>query len=108
MIDWDRAKQLRTEVGAEDFLDIVELFLEEVDEEIEKLAQHSCPGVLQDRLHFLKGSALNLGFSALSKLCHDGERDAANGTVEGAVLSKIQSTYAKSKILFKNELSSRF
>ena len=33
MIDWNRVAALREEVGAEDFDEVVELFLQEVDEE---------------------------------------------------------------------------
>ena len=32
MIDWDRVQELREEVGAEEFAEVIELFLEEVDE----------------------------------------------------------------------------
>ena len=34
MIDWASVSELRDEVGAEDFDEVVELFLEEVDEAI--------------------------------------------------------------------------
>ena len=37
MIDWARVSELRDEVGAEDFDEVVELFLEEVDEAIAAL-----------------------------------------------------------------------
>ena len=32
MISWERVNELRDEVGQEDFLEVVEIFLEEVDE----------------------------------------------------------------------------
>ena len=35
MIDWPRVTELREEVGAEDFEEVVEIFLEEVEERIE-------------------------------------------------------------------------
>lgn len=34
MIDWNRAAELREEVGAEDFSEVVDLFLEECDDAI--------------------------------------------------------------------------
>ena len=37
MIDWARVSELRDEVGAEDFDEVVELFLEEVEEAIAAL-----------------------------------------------------------------------
>ena len=38
MIDWGRVKDLRSEIGAEDFSDVVALFLEEADEVIARTA----------------------------------------------------------------------
>ena len=35
MIDWTRVSELRDEIGAEDFGDVVEIFLEEVEAEVE-------------------------------------------------------------------------
>lgn len=37
MINWDRVAELREEVGVDDFAEIIELFLEEVDAIIELL-----------------------------------------------------------------------
>ena len=37
MIDWTRVDELRNEVGNDDFLEVAELFLEEVDEVISRL-----------------------------------------------------------------------
>lgn len=80
MIDWSRVKELQSEIGEEDFAEVAELFLEEADEAITRLRQHGNAAARQADLHFLKGSALNLGFSDLARLCHDGERACADGT----------------------------
>lgn len=79
MIDWDRVKELRDEIGAEDFDEVVGLFLEEADECIARLSPDSGSKTLAADLHFLKGAALNLGFAALSGLCQEGERRASAG-----------------------------
>ena len=79
MIDWDRVKELRGEIGAEDFDEVVCLFLDEADECIARLSVDSGARRLSEDLHFLKGAALNLGFAALSGLCQDGERRAGAG-----------------------------
>ncbi|WP_442970022.1 hypothetical protein [Roseovarius sp. ZX-A-9] len=42
MIDWSRVAELRSEIGAEDFDEVVELFLEEVEAEISVL-RAGCP-----------------------------------------------------------------
>ncbi len=71
MIDWSRVDELRDEIGAEDFTEVVTLFLEETDEAIAAL-----PGGtrLPEALHFLKGSATTLGFRRFAGLCQAGER----------------------------------
>jgi len=77
MIDWARVAQLREEIGAEDFSEVIEIFLEEVESEIAPLRQTCTPSQLEAVLHFLKGSALNLGFATFAELCADGETKAA-------------------------------
>ena len=74
MIDWGRVKDLRSEIGAEDFSDVVALFLEEADEVIARISANAGAKGLESDLHFLKGAALNLGFDALATVCQDGER----------------------------------
>ena len=69
MIDWTRVDELREEVGEEDFSEIVALFLEETDATLEELRVSTDPDTVEALLHALKGSALNLGFEAMSRLC---------------------------------------
>ena len=54
---------------------------------------------LESLLHFLKGSALNLGFSDLALLCQTGERLAAQGEIS-TDLNQIRAVYAASKMAF--------
>lgn len=108
MINWSRVSELRDEIGAEDFGDVVEIFLEEVDEEITGLSGPDADTGLEARLHFLKGSALNLGFEAFSDLCRNGEQRAAAGEAETVDLAAIQNTYSESKAYFLAELDQRF
>ena len=68
MIDWARVSELRDEVGAEDFDEVVELSLEEVDEAIAALRDLTDLSELEPQCHFLKGSALISG-SAISQIC---------------------------------------
>lgn len=73
MIDWHRVNELRSEVGEEDFPEIVTVFLEEVDEVIGRLSDTSASTAAPDDMHFLKGSANTLGFSEMAELCRKGE-----------------------------------
>ena len=104
MIDWAQVKSLREEVGHEDFDEVVELFLEEVDEVISRLKQDKNIAELENDLHFLKGSAMNLGFSEFSDLCQDGELRAAQGQGQEVNLDKVLDCYDISKTAFVSEL----
>lgn len=107
MIDWPRVTELREEVGAEDFNEVVEIFLEEVEEVIGKLEGGS-RSQLEQNLHFLKGSALNLGFDGFSTLCLSGERKSAQGNADDVDLAAIVASFQESKSAFLTGLSEKF
>ena len=107
MIDWDTVTELRAEIGDEDFAEVVELFLDEVDEAMQRLRGGLPENKLECCLHFLKGSALNLGFRAFSTLCAEGESAAAAGAFERIDLGDIIETYDRSKDRFLAELEAR-
>ena len=100
MIDWERVSDLRGEVGPEDFGEVVQLFLAEVEAVVERLRDDPDPARFEEDLHFLKGSALNLGFDALGALCQAGESAAAQGSAESVALGPILSCYDDSRAAF--------
>lgn len=108
MIDWSQVAQLRNEVGVEDFDDVLDLFFEEVEEVTARLADPAPPKKLGEKLHFLKGSALNLGFSKFSAACHKGEELCAKGAAAQVDISEILATYSGSKQSFLAALPSAF
>jgi len=108
MIDWNRVAELRDEIGPDDFGEVVELFLEEVDEVVARLEGGVAKDQFEPELHFIKGSALNLGFSQLSTLCADGEKRAAQGTFQPDEVGNVVSAYKGSRAEFLKELSERF
>ena len=101
MISWDRVNELKDEIGEEDFAEVADMFLEEVDEVITRLKSNPVPEQFEADLHSLKGSALNLGFEALSKLCQQGEVLAANGEYAAVSLDPVFDVYAKSCVEFR-------
>lgn len=99
MIDWGRVAELKDEVGAENFSEVVALFLEEADEATQRPIAPDDARSLESLLHFLKGSALNLGLTDLAILCQTGERLAAQGDTS-IDLSQIRAVYSASKAAF--------
>lgn len=104
MINWERVNELRDEIGAEDFGEIVELFLSEVEERLETLCADKSVEAVGEDMHFLKGSALNLGFENLASICQDREDRAATGEIITDLPSVIAS-YSASKSEFLAKLA---
>jgi HPt (histidine-containing phosphotransfer) domain-containing protein len=100
MIDWARVQELRDEIGEEDFGEIAEMFMAEVEEVIARLKLAPDPATYEEDLHFLKSSALNLGFAQLSALCQNGEQRAAAGEAHAVDLAPVFSSYHASKAAF--------
>lgn len=95
MIDWGRVDELRDEVGAEAFDEVLELFLEEVDEAMGRLEADGDPDGLSADLHFVRGSALNLGLRDFCALCQMCEQQLAQG--QDVDLGPLHDSYARSK-----------
>ncbi|QGY00126.1 Hpt domain-containing protein [Roseovarius faecimaris] len=108
MIDWSRVEELRDEIGAEDFAEVVEIFLEEVEEVIAVIPGGVADDTIEAHLQFLKGSALNLGFQAFSGLCQSGETAAAAGDYAAIDLNAVVAIYQESKAVFLAQLDEKF
>ncbi|SMX32416.1 Hpt domain-containing protein [Maliponia aquimaris] len=108
MIDWSRVDELVDEIGAEDFGEVVELFLDEVETAIGQLeACAANPVVTEEQMHFLKGAALNIGFATLAKLCQTGEKSAAEGKPETVSPQEVRDCYEASRAQFQQDLPGR-
>lgn len=95
MIDWKRVGELKDEVGEDAIMEIAEIFLEEMTEAIDPILQGNQPASIPDILHFVKGAALNVGFSDLAKVCENAEQNP------GALNTKtLVSTFSASKSAF--------
>jgi len=80
MISIERVEELKAEIGAEDFAEIVALFVSESDLIVGRLEAVHEPSEAEELLHALNGSALNLGFETLAGLCAEGQGSAAGST----------------------------
>ncbi len=102
MIDWERVAELKDEVGDDDFAEIADLFLAEVEEVVTRMIASPDVGRLSEDLHFLKGSAINLGFSEFARLCQAGERLAAGGRGAEVGLAELANSFAMSRRAFED------
>lgn len=107
MIDWTRIAELRSEIGEEGFNEVVEIFLEEMEEVIARIRSAPVPETYEADLHFLKGGAWNLGFAHFGSLCSEGERTAAAGRAEEIAIGALLDNYELSKTEFVNGLGPR-
>lgn len=105
MINWKRIEELQEEIGDEDFVEVAGMFLEEADQTILTLAGGITPDAVEGQLHFLKGSALNLGLSDLAAVCQDGERRAAAGQGSQVDLAQIAVIYHASRAALLGRLA---
>ncbi|EPX77466.1 Hpt domain-containing protein [Litoreibacter arenae] len=91
MLNWSRVAELKDDLGAEDFQEVTALFLEEVEEKLAALGD--APPA--DDLHFLKGSAANLGFEGFRAMCERMEQMPAAPPV-----AELHALYQQSKTAF--------
>lgn len=111
MIDWTRIDTLREEIGVDCLQEVVDLFLEEVDDSIARL-RHADPAPepgarLGPELHFLKGCALNLGFADFASLCQTAETACAQDQSALVDLATILACYDTSRAAFVVEFPER-
>lgn len=103
MIDWARVLTLHDEVGADEFRPLVELFLDEI-ESVMMSIDPSDPQSFEERLHFLKGSAWNMGLRAFGRLCELWESLVIRGGADGLDTRQIYDCYSQSKQVLMRDM----
>lgn len=103
-IDWARVQELRSEIGPDCFDEIVTMFLQETDEVICRMRRQPGGRSLDSDLHFLKGSALNLGFADLAQACLNGQRSLSSDASADTVIQSVIDVYHASRAAFLNGL----
>jgi HPt (histidine-containing phosphotransfer) domain-containing protein len=97
VISIERVQELRSEVGDDDFEEIVALFIAESDTIVARLRSVGDPAEAEELLHALKGSALNLGFETLAVLCREGRGQAAGSDAWRPLFDHLLEVYEQSK-----------
>ena len=100
MISWDRINELKGEVGEDDFAEVVEIFLEEMDEAMNELTSGVSKEGLGAAMHFVKGAAMNIGFHALGNICQEYETLSGEGKDDLIDCRKVVECYRISKTEF--------
>lgn len=93
MIDWARIKELHDEIGTDAFADVIDLFVEEVDDGLKTLQAAETAKARLHAFHFLKGAALNLGLNDLAQICAMGEQRAGNGHDTADLVAQVAQTF---------------
>ncbi len=96
MLNTNRIKELKQEVGEDDFVEVVGIFCEEVEEVLGQLPSTPASAMVE-KLHFLKGSALNIGMSDVGELCRSEEERLKAAPGATADIAAIEATYQASK-----------
>lgn len=105
MIDWKRVEELREEIGADGFVEVADMFLDEAEGAVRALVAGLPAQEIEGQLHFLKGSALNLGLSDLAAICQEGERKAAAGQGASVDLAQVAAIWQASRASLLGGLS---
>lgn len=105
MIDWKRVEELREEIGADGFIEVADMFLDEAEGAVRALVAGLPAEEIAGQLHFLKGSALNLGLSDLAAICQDGERQAAAGQADAIDTAQVAAVWRASRASLLARLS---
>ncbi|MBQ0716132.1 MAG: Hpt domain-containing protein [Sulfitobacter litoralis] len=100
LIDWEQITLLNDAVGPNAFEEIIVVFFLEVEEAKYKLRDSRPTKTTRDTLHFVKGSALSLGFIAFSEYCLRAEKELALGNPMQPVLEDLFMIYEESKLQF--------
>lgn len=77
MINWKRVSELFEDFGEDGFADVIEVFVAEAEESLERLQGADTDDALRAEFHFLKGAAMTLGFDTIAQICAEGETRAA-------------------------------
>lgn len=96
MLDMSRIAELKAEVGEDDFAEVLALFCEEVEEVLTEL-ENATQNAIAAKIHFLKGSAQNIGLERVGALCLEAEASLRMHPNARPDVRRIRDAYAASK-----------
>lgn len=97
MVNRDRINELRAEIGDDDVAEVVAIFCEEMEDVLSTL-DTAPPDSLPSHLHFLKGSAMNIGLEDFGNLCRAEESRLARDPHATADIASVKLAYQSGKV----------
>jgi len=107
MIDWSQVADLYADFGEDGFGEVVQVFVQEVETGLAQLNAAQSPDENRIAFHFLKGAALNLGFSEVADLCAAGELRASEGKDAAREKEQVLRVFPPTCILFEQQWRQR-
>ncbi len=103
MIDWERVSELRGDVGEEAFAEVRSIFIDEAEKLLSQF-EAGGSGKWEEDFHFLKSTALNMGFVEVARLCQDAELRARFGEAGPADAAAVAASFRASMTEFEQGL----
>lgn len=103
MIDWARLRELEDSLGAEGLAELVDVFMDEIEEGARRVGSSESARSSEEAFHFLRGSALNLGLAGIAELCQQGERIAGSGDDIAPFKARLSEEVKKTCAMFRRE-----
>jgi histidine phosphotransfer protein HptB len=108
VIDWDRVHDLYEEIGEDAFAEVLDLFVLEVTEALDRLNVATQSDARSGEFHFLKGAALNLGLDQMASVCAQGEKTAAAGLDTQDLQQQVATDFPKLNQILLRDWSLKF
>tara|TARA_R110000796_G_scaffold27713_2_gene76267 strand:+ start:4747 stop:5079 length:333 start_codon:yes stop_codon:yes gene_type:complete len=105
VIDWAYVNGLCNDIGRDSFDEIIQVFFEEVEDTLKHLENLPNQIDITEELHFLQGSALNLGFVGFSAECRKRHEILPDNLDELRHTANLLATYKASKIKFLSAIN---
>lgn len=99
LVDLARLEELVADIGEEALPEIMDMFVAEVEDSLAALRreERQAAGEIASEAHFIRGSALNLGFMALAEACGKVEKLAAAAPGTPVATARIAALFDRSR-----------
>lgn len=104
MIDQNRLSELRNDIGDDSIAEIIQLFCDEIEQAFAQL-DSTDRNTAAEALHFIKGSALNIGLVQVGQLCERAEAQLLNESHFNVSATDIKRAYSAARKFLMDSLT---